>query len=236
MAEVEILDCIPDAGQVVQLQIDAAGEEVVAQIDVLGIAELFEQIPGIAPEGVVADVDAAQVLQLPDPVGGEAVGEVVVGEVEVDEAVEVGEAARDGPVEAVPREVEVAQRGEGADSGGQAAGEGVPGEGEVLERPHARERRHLELPGEAEAIERDADHRAAVAHHAAPRGGAAPATVAGLGGSGRGPGPQHGVPVPVRDALLELEQRRHVVAGGAPGKKQENESEENSHRCGGKWR
>jgi len=83
VADVEILDRVPDAGQAVQLQIDAAGEEVVAQIDVLGIAELSEQIPGIAPEGVVADVDAAQVLQLPDPVGGEAGGKVVVGEVEV---------------------------------------------------------------------------------------------------------------------------------------------------------
>lgn len=111
MADVEILDRVPDAGQAVKLQIDAAGEEVVAQIDVLGIAELSEQIPGIAPEGVVADVDAAQVLQLPDPISGEAGGEIVVGEVEVDEAGEVGEAARHGPVEAVPGEVEVAQRG-----------------------------------------------------------------------------------------------------------------------------
>lgn len=131
MAEVHVPRRVADAGQVLQPQIDGPVEEVVAEINVLGIAQLSEQIAGIPPEGVAAEVDAAQVLELPDPIGGEARGEVVVGEVEVDEACEIGEAARDGAVEAVAGEVEVAERGEEADGGGQAAGEGVAGEGEI---------------------------------------------------------------------------------------------------------
>lgn len=181
MAEVHIPGRVPDAGQARQLQIDGPGELVVAQINVLGVAELGEQIADIAPEGVAAEVDAAQVLELPDPIGGEAPGEVVVGEVEVDEAGEVREAAGDGAVEAVAGEVEVAQRGEVADGGGQAAGEGVAGEGEVLQPAHAGERAHLELPGEAEPVERDGDDGATVAHHAAPPGGARVSAGAGLG-------------------------------------------------------
>lgn len=151
----------------------------------------------------------------------------------MDEAGEVGEAAGDGAVEAVAGEVEVAERGEVADGGGQAAGEGVAGEGEVLQRAHAGERGELELPGEAEPVEREADDRAAVADHAAPAGGARVPAAAGVGRVRRGPGSQHGALVPVRDALLELEQRGHVVAGGAGAeKKQKDENLEHGHGCG----
>ena len=188
VAEIHVPGGVAYAGQAVELQIDGPGEEVVAEINVLGVAELGEQIAGIAPEGVAAEVDAAQVLELPDPVGGEAPGEVVVGEVEVDEAREVGEVAGDGAVEAVAGEVEVAERGEEADGGGQAAGEGVAGKGEVLQRAHAGERVELELPGEAEPVEGEADDGAAVADHAAPPGGARIAAAAGIGRLRRRPG------------------------------------------------
>lgn len=218
MAEVHILHRVPDAGQALQLQINGPGELVVAQIDVLGVAEFSEQIAGIAPEGVAAEVDAAQVLELPDPIGGEARGEVVVGKVEVHEAGKVGEAAGDGAVEAVTGEVEVAERRQGADAGGQAAGERVSRKGEVLERAHVGERDQLELPCEAEPIERDADHRAAVAHHAAPSRGAPITASAGISRLRRRPGSQHLVLPQVRDALFELEQRRHVVARGGAAK------------------
>lgn len=54
MAEIHVPGGVPDAGQAVELQIDSAGEEVVAEINVLGIAQLGEQIAGIPPEGVAA--------------------------------------------------------------------------------------------------------------------------------------------------------------------------------------
>jgi hypothetical protein len=101
VAEVEILHRVPDARQVHQLQIDSAGEEVVTHIDVLSIAELSEQIDGIAPEWVIAEVDATKVLELPDPIGREPRGEVVVGEVEVDEAAEVNKVTGDRSVKLV---------------------------------------------------------------------------------------------------------------------------------------
>jgi hypothetical protein len=153
-----------------------------------------------------------------------------VGEVEVDKAGEVSEATGDRSVEPVPGQVEVAQRGEGADARGQPAGEGVTSEGEVLERAHARERDELELPGEAEALECEADHGAVVAHHAPPRRRAAHGAVAVLGIRRRGPGPQHRVLGPVGDALLELEQPRHIVTSGAPEKQHQNKYGKSSHR------
>jgi hypothetical protein len=71
-------------------------------------------------EGVVDSSDAAHhhMVELLDPIVGEARSEVVAREIEVDAAGEVGEAGRHEPVEAVLGEVEVAQRGEEADVGG----------------------------------------------------------------------------------------------------------------------
>jgi hypothetical protein len=68
-------------------------------------------------EGVVDSSDAAHhhMVELLDPIGGEARSEVVTREIEVDAAREVGEAGQHEPVEAVLGDVEVAQRGEEAD-------------------------------------------------------------------------------------------------------------------------
>jgi hypothetical protein len=96
-------------------------------------------------EGVVDSSDAAHhhMVELLDPIVGEARSEVVAREIEVDAAGEVGEAGRHEPVEAVLGEVEVAQRGDGSGRGrGGAARRGSRCRG-VSRRGGNRAGRHL---------------------------------------------------------------------------------------------
>lgn len=185
ITQVQVLDRIPQAREVLRINKEVPGEVITTQIDIVYVPELRKQRPDVSPQAVGSQIQHPELLKIPDP-GGKPLRQVIPRKIEVSQPPKLSDPAGNGPVELVSREIQAPQRGHAAEAGHEAAGQGIAGEAEVLEASKRGESRELEVTDEAEAGEVDGhDAAGGVTGDAVPRsadGGSRPGLV---------PGPEH---------------------------------------------
>lgn len=194
---------------------NGSGQVVVGDVDEpeLRLGEVWQR----AFEVVVGERQLQQARRGDGPRDGP--GELVGGEVQLAEAAHgVERALGDGARQAVPRQVEHLEHGERGHVG-EGAGERVVGEAERAKaREHGEDSQVGRAPRQAEPLQLQALHGAvAVARHAVPGGGVAPARARGA------PVPQRARRRAVRPAQRVPERDQHVALLDAlRGRRQED--------------
>lgn len=173
MAQVQIMHGVCQARDLLESNGEASGEPIVAQINVLHVAQLRQQVNNVAGEVVGVQIQHLELLEILEH-AREPASEPIPGQVEVPHVPQARDPLRDRAVEAIGRQIQVLQRSHCAQCRRDPTREVVPGEAQVPERPEADQGVQLQLAAEAKPVEDDGgDIVVGVAVDAGPAGAGA---------------------------------------------------------------